>query len=107
MMHRVIISIRAEREIQESALWWATNRSAEQASRWLHGLDQKLQSLAEAPTRWPLAAENGQFAYELRELHFGIGRHPTHRAVFTIAEDLVLVLTVRHTAQDELRPEDL
>lgn len=106
-MHRVIVTSRAEREMQESALWWATNRSAEQASRWLHGLDQRLQSLAEAPTRCPLAAENGQFAYELRELHYGIGSHPTHRAVFTIAEDLVLVLTVRHAAQDTLRPSDL
>jgi hypothetical protein len=31
---------------------------------------------------------------------------PTHRAVFTVADDLVLVLAVRHGAQDWLQPED-
>jgi plasmid stabilization system protein ParE len=106
-MHRVIITRRAEREMHEAALWWATNRSREQAARWLAGLEKKLNTLSKAPTRFPLAAEHEHFPYELRELHYGVRGRITHRAVFTVAEDLVLVLSIRHAAQDELRPEDL
>lgn len=57
--------------------------------------------------RCPLAAEYQLFAYEIREIHFGLGNRPTHRAVFTIAGDLVLVLAVRHAARDELDPSDV
>ena len=34
-------------------------------------------------------------------------RRPTHRIIFTVADDVVLVLAVRHVAQDELQPDDL
>jgi hypothetical protein len=40
-------------------------------------------------------------------MHYGVGSRPTHRAVFTIADDFVLVLAVRHGAQDQLRPGGL
>jgi hypothetical protein len=55
----------------------------------------------------PVAAENGCFPYQIRELHFGLGARPTHRAVFTIRPDIVLVLTIRHAAQSDLAAEDL
>ena len=107
MTYRVIITRRAERDMQDAARWWATERSAAQAKRWLDGLDKALQSLTQAAARCSLAAEHEQFPYELRELHYGVGSRPTHRAVFTIAEDFVLVLAVRHGAQDQLQSEDL
>jgi plasmid stabilization system protein ParE len=106
MTYGVIITRRAERDMRDSAQWWSVERSAEQANRWLDGLYEHLQSLANSPMRCPLAPEHEQFPYELRELHNGLGRRPTHRAIFTMAEDLVLVLSIRHAAQDRLRPED-
>jgi hypothetical protein len=39
-------------------------------------------------------------------LHFGLGSRPTHRAVFTIVNETVVVLTVRHAAQDRLQQSD-
>ena len=39
-------------------------------------------------------------------LVYGVGRRPTHRAVFTVRSDLVLVLRVRHLAQKEISPDD-
>jgi hypothetical protein len=54
-----------------------------------------------------LASENDEFSYELRELHYGLGLHPTHRAVFTIVSDIVVVLTIRHGAQRPLSPGDI
>jgi plasmid stabilization system protein ParE len=106
-MYRAVITRRAEREMHDAALWWATNRSREQATRWLAGLEKRLKTLAKGPSRHPIAAEHRQSPYEIRELHYGLRGRITHRAVFTIAEDLVLVLSVRHAAQDQLRPEDL
>jgi plasmid stabilization system protein ParE len=107
MSHRVIVARRAELEMQDAALWWARYRSPEQASRWLAGIENELSSLANSPERCPLAAERERFPYEIRELRYGIGKRPTHRAIFTIADDLVLVLSVRHLAQDLLSPDDL
>jgi plasmid stabilization system protein ParE len=107
MIFRVIITRRAERDMQAAARWWAIERSAEQAKRWLAGLETKLQSLTESPERCALSPENGRFSFELRELHYGLSNRATHRAVFTIADELVLVLAVRHAAQDFLQPDDL
>jgi plasmid stabilization system protein ParE len=107
MMYRVVITRRAEREMHDAAHWWATNRSPGQAARWLAALEKRLKSLAKAPSRFPLAAEHLQFPYEVRELHYGLRGRITHRAVFTIADDIVLVLSVRHAAQDQLHPEEL
>jgi hypothetical protein len=63
--------------------------------------------LSQIAIRCPLAAEDGQFPLELRELRYGAGRRPTHRAIFSIKDDLVLVLAVRHLAQDRVQPHDL
>jgi plasmid stabilization system protein ParE len=106
MNYRVIITRRAERDMQNAAAWWAKEHSPEQADRWLSGLDECLRSLGQTPMRCPLAAENDLVQFEIRELHYGAGRRPTHRAIFSIAEELVLVLAVRHSAQDRLRPDD-
>ena len=81
MSLRVIITARAEADMQDAARWWASERSVEQAGRWLAGLDKKLKSLTDSPTRWPVAAKSSQFPYELRELHYGLAALPTHRAI--------------------------
>ena len=73
----------------------------------MNKLERRLQSLVHAPTRCALAAENDQFPFELRELLYGAGRKSTHRVLFTIADELVLVLALRHIAQDRLEFEDL
>src|SRR5205823_3527542 len=107
MTNRVVLSRRAERELEAAADWWAEHRSPSQAARWYAGFSEDLASLTLNPARCPLAAENGRFPYEIRELHYGLGSRPTHRAVFTIRGDIVLVLTIRHAAQAELTEEDL
>ena len=107
MSFRVLITRRAESEMLDAARWWATERSIDEAKQWLAELEKKVQSLAELPKRCPLAPENGQFPFELRELHYGLTSRATHRPVFTIMDDLVLVLTIRHGARDQLDPEDI
>jgi plasmid stabilization system protein ParE len=91
----------------EQALWWAKHRSIEQAFRWTEGFEQSLASLAESPERCIVARESGVFDFVLRELHYGIRRKATHRAVFEVRSDEVIVHSIRHLAQGDLTAGDL
>src|SRR4051812_32795855 len=83
MTYEVVITPRAEQEAQANRDWWAQNRSAEQAARWYDEFFRAALSLEENPQRCALAAENGRFPYEVRQLNFGVGHKSTHR-LFTI-----------------------
>ncbi len=108
MTYAVVILPRAKAQLLEQALWWSENRSAEQAFRWLAGFEAKLASLAENPQRCGVARESDAFDFVLRELHFGLGRRKaTHRAVFEIRDNAVLVHSVRHLAQRDLTTGDV
>ena len=106
MTYKVAITDRAFQELDSACKWWSENRSAEQALRWYNGFIRSIRSLADNPESRPFAPENYAFPHEVRELVYGVGRHPTHRALFTIRSDLVLVLRVRHLAQGEISPDD-
>jgi plasmid stabilization system protein ParE len=95
--------------LTDSAVWWAENRSAEQALRWLDGFEQAIAALAEHPERHGVAREDGLYdlPYTVRQLLYGIGRKPSHRAVFEVRGDTVYVVAIRHLAQDDLSPNDL
>lgn len=107
MSHTVLITPEAERQLRENAEWWAKNRSAEQAERWYDGFIRSLESLGDHPEECSFARENHRFPYELRELHFGIGSHPTHRALFVIRPEAVVVVSIRHVSQQDVTPNDL
>jgi len=106
-MHRVIITGPAKRDIQGAYDWWAENRSAEQAERWYIGIYDAIQSLRNMPERCSPATETDLLAQGIRQLLFGLGRRATHRIVFTIDGNTVVVLRVRHTSQDALSLNDL
>jgi hypothetical protein len=59
------------------------------------------------PLRCPRAFEADSLGQEIRQLDFGLGKHPTHRIVSTVADDVVTILRVRHVAQDALSERDL
>ena len=107
MSLRIVITEQAEREMQSAFDWWAEHRSKRQADRWYAGLAKAIADLSENSKRHGHSRESNHFAYEIRDLLFGLGRRPTHRAVFTIRGEEVVVLTVRHVAQEDLSPEDI
>ena len=55
----------------------------------------------------PLAREDELFPFSLHQLLFGVGNKPTHRALFRVRDDKVLVHMIRHLAQDDVTPNDV
>ena len=106
MSYQVQLTPQARIELCNSALWWAEHRSSEEAVRWLTGFEAALSLLSENPERWPMAQENGLVPVEIRAMLFGVRRRKTHRAVFQIRQDRVVVHAVRHLAQDALTADD-
>lgn len=88
-------------------IWWAKHRSLDQATAWLEGIEQALASLGENPERYALAAESSAFPFPLRQLNFGLGSQPTHRVLFEVRTDRVIVDAVRHVLQQPVTPETL
>jgi plasmid stabilization system protein ParE len=107
MSFEVINTARAEADILRNAHWWAEHHSKPQAVVWVNTLRQQFRTLAEMPERFSLAPENEQFGYEIRQMLVGPGNKPSFRAIYTIVDQSVFVLTVRRGAEAALRVEDL
>ncbi len=107
MKYRITVLPRAKQQMLDQSLWWAENRSAEQALKWLEGFHQALASLAEKPDRCAVARERDALNFVVRELHYGLSNKATHRAVFEIRDDEVIVHSVRHLAQRDLTSDDV
>jgi plasmid stabilization system protein ParE len=103
----VILSSRAEYQLENAFQWWRANRSEEQAVRWFNSFAVALDRLGVNPERWPFAPENSLVIHQLRQFHFGLGKKPSHRAIYTIRPDMVFVLSIRHVAQGPLEADDL
>ena len=101
-----MLSARAELQLVTHALWWAENRSTEQAARWLDGFQQELKSLGDSPERWPLAPESEVLPFVARQLLYGLTRRKTHRALYEVRGEKIIVHAIRHLSQDALSPDD-
>ena len=106
MTFQVKLLPRAALQLHESALWWAERHSTVQAVEWLERFEAALRSLAQDPDRWNLAAESAIVGLDIREMTFGMKRTKTHRAVFGIRHNEVIVYAIRHLAQDQLTADD-
>jgi mRNA-degrading endonuclease RelE of RelBE toxin-antitoxin system len=62
-------------------------------------------TLQEKPLRCALALENDALAEEIRQLIYGKSRNK-YRILFTIRDDTIFVLHVRHSSQATLTDED-
>ena len=102
----VMLSARAELQLVTNALWWAENRSTEQAVRWLDGFQQELKSLGDAPQRCPIAPESDGLPFSVRQLIYGLKGRKTHRAISEVRDEKIIVHAIRHLAQDAMSPDD-
>ena len=109
MVFQVKTSKAAELQI-ETVYLWLEKRSKAYADEWFKGLMNAIASLQEKPQRCSLAIEHEVFTEEVRQLLYGKARNK-YRILFTIREDIVYVLFLRHTSQalltgDEIGDED-
>ncbi len=99
-MHEVRITSRAEADIEEAWQWWSEHRSTELADRWYSAIYPAIESLTQMPERCALAPERDEHQSEVRHLLFGINRQTTHRIVFALQGDTLVILRVLHAARD-------
>jgi len=95
--NQVIILPAAERDIGE-AYEWIAKQNAEAAVRWYNRLLDVIFSLDIFPERAPLAPESKSFNQTIREVFHGRRQHK-YRILFTVTENAVHVLHVRHGAR--------
>jgi plasmid stabilization system protein ParE len=103
----VIVELPAQQDIAECRLWIA-ERDAEAADRWFYPIYDTIGSLEIFPERCPLAAESEFLDAEIREIFHG-RRQYKYRILFTVTENEVHVLHVRHGARlalGEAPPEE-
>jgi plasmid stabilization system protein ParE len=106
MTFRVIVLPQAKADIARNARWWAANHSVDQALDWLEAVEIQMQKLSENPERFGVSPENDIFSFEIRHMLVGLGNRKSYRAVYTVKEDAVFVLTVRRGEEDSLRARD-
>ena len=102
MKYRVIIQPSADVDMDKAYLWMVEH-APDHATKWFNGLEDAIQTLESFPLRCPLAEESGAFAVEIRQLIYG-QRVGAYRILFTVAEDAVQVLHVRHGRRKRLQP---
>jgi len=104
MSWHVVIARTAAREIEEQYDWLA-ERSKAMANRWRNSLLEAIDTLEDNPERCPDAPE-AEWHEGLRQLIHG-KRAQIHRILFEIRGPTVVVMRVRHSAQDFLAPDEL
>jgi plasmid stabilization system protein ParE len=96
----VIVELSAQRDIAEAHLWLA-EQAPDAADRWFDSIYDTIGSLQIFPERCPLAPENKFFKTEIREIFHGRRQHK-YRILFTVSENEVRVLHIRHGARRAL-----
>ena len=106
MSHRVIIQPSAFDDLDETLTYLTKHYSPATVSAWYDGCSAAIESLAENPERCSRARESDKLGVEIRQLLYR--RHRSvHRILFTLRENSVRVLYVRHSARDDMTPRDL
>ncbi|HAN75214.1 MAG TPA: type II toxin-antitoxin system RelE/ParE family toxin [Planktothrix sp. UBA8407] len=107
MEFQVKLTRNAKLEI-ESAYLWLKNLNPNYADQWFRDLMNTIATLQDKPKRFALARENDDFPEEIRQIIYGKSRNK-YRIIFTIREDIVYILYLRHSAQSSItfNPLDL
>ena len=106
MKRKIDVASKARADVRRNASWLQRTFSKRTAEQWNHGIIADISTLALHPEQHPLAEETIALGIMLRcKLH---GRRPhVFRILFTVTDDSVQVLRVRHAAQDRVTEDDL
>jgi plasmid stabilization system protein ParE len=106
MRYRIKFSRHAVEDRERCFEWYAANYSDAYALRWFNGITKAIASLSANPFRCPKACESHRFPFDLHELLYGTKKNK-HRVIFTVRDNEVFIVRLRHSAQDELTEDDL
>ena len=106
MRFRVEFETKARRDIEKEARYLRREYGARVENRWRSQVNRFLIQLETEPHRYARAEEAEDLQRDLRELIIGKKRGTTHRVLFTIRGNLVVVHRVRQAAQDRLTEEE-
>jgi len=95
MDFRVELSAQAQNDIAAIHDWLQSQQAGETGERWFVALRAAIASLANMPSRCPLAPESRDSTIEVRQLLYGRKPH-VYRLLFAIERDVVQVLHIRH-----------
>ena len=101
MAYTVEFSERALRDIDEIVAYIHTD-SPVAATRWRQRLEEKSATLRQMPRVCGLAPESDVARFEVRQLLYG-----RYRVLFTIREQTVFILTIRHGARRFIAGDDI
>jgi plasmid stabilization system protein ParE len=95
MAFRVKQTAQADKDLDGILEWLLEREAGDTGLRWFQRLKEALLSLNEMPHRCPIAPENKEFPYEVRQLLYGRKPH-RYRVLFAIEGDTVIILHIRH-----------
>ena len=103
MLFEVRISDLADADIQNAFDWWKENRDVNQAESWYVDILTAIASLSTMPQRCVVVRGTERFDRDVHQLLFGISSKPTHRILFGIEGNQVIVFRVRGMRQRDLK----
>jgi plasmid stabilization system protein ParE len=106
MRYEVVVTERACQQLDSGCEWYAA-QSPELAAEWYNGFIDALLGLEHNPERFGFAHESQRVGLPIRELLDGIGRRKTHRGLFAVRPDRVVIYAIRHVAQQDVTADDL
>jgi plasmid stabilization system protein ParE len=86
---------------------WIRDRSPDGAVQWWQAFLDACERLRHQPTGFSLAPEADLSGRDIRHTLFKTRRGNVYRALFTVADDEVLILRVRGPGQPPLQPDEL
>jgi plasmid stabilization system protein ParE len=95
MNYRVELTAEAERDADEILEWLLSQHAGEAGLRWFEAMHEAIASLTRFPERCSLVPENASLPFEVRQLFYGRAPH-VYRILFTIENDTVAILHIRH-----------
>jgi plasmid stabilization system protein ParE len=105
MRYRIEYTATSEQELEQAYRWiLERSQSPQIASNWFNGITRAIDALDELPKRCGFAPENDYFAEEIRQLLYS-QRHGQYRILFTLREETVVILHIRHSAREHLNSE--
>lgn len=106
MAYRVVLTEKAEADVDSVLRWFHDQRATEAGSRWFKQLMSRLNTLEQHPDRCSLAVESEEVGLEIRELLLGRRRY-TYRILFSISAQTVTILRVWHSSRDAITRDDV